>query len=81
MGILADFNIHSLLNDYKKMFFKSKKYWLIYLVLMTILGYSTIRYPTIMPSQFVVITFLVAAILGVFCIVYYYPDFVKTFEF
>lgn len=72
MGILADFNIHSLLNDYKKMFFKSKKYWLIYLVLMTILGYSTIRYPTIMPSQFVVITFLVAAILGVFCIVYYF---------
>lgn len=72
MGILANFDVHSLLIDYKNMFFKSKKYWLIYLLLVIILGFSTITYPTIMPSQFVIITFLIAAILGVFCIVFYF---------
>jgi len=72
MGGLANFEIKSALNDYKDMLFKSKKYWLIYLVLILVLGISTMHRYDILNQHFIILTFVVVAILGVFSIVFYF---------
>lgn len=71
MGSLANFEIKSIFNDYKDMLFKSKKYWLIYLVLILILGISTMKNTNILDQSFVMLTFAVVAVLGIFSIVFY----------
>ena len=58
--------------DYKDMLFKSKKYWLIYLVLIFIFGLSTAYNKNIMQINFIVLTFIVVAVLGIFCILFYF---------
>ena len=71
MGSRANFEIKSVFNDYKDMLFKSKKYWLIYLVLILILGISTMKNTNILDQSFVMLTFAVVAVLGIFSIVFY----------
>ena len=71
MGSRANFEIKSVFNDYKDMLFKSKKYWLIYLVLILILGISTMNNKNILNQHFVMLTFAVVAVLGIFSIVFY----------
>jgi len=71
MGSRANFEIKSVFNDYKDMLFKSKKYWLIYLVLILILGISTMNNKNILNKHFVMLTFAVVAVLGIFSIVFY----------
>lgn len=63
--------------DYKDMLFKSKKYWLIYLLLIFIFGLSTAYNKNITQINFIILTFIVVAVLGIFCIVFYFlhdPD-------
>lgn len=60
------------LNEYKDMLFKSKQYWLIYLVLIFVFGLSTINKKNFIHPQFAIFTFIVVAILGIFCIVFYF---------
>ena len=71
MGSWANFEIKSVFNDYKDMLFKSKKYWLIYLVLILILGISTMHNKNILDQHFVMLTFVIVAVLGIFSIVFY----------
>lgn len=72
MGSLANFEIKSTFNDYKDMLFKSKKYWLIYLVLIIVLGITTMNRYDVLNQHFVLLTFALVAILGVFSIVFYF---------
>ena len=72
MGILADFDLKSTLCDYKDMFFQSKKYWLIYLVLIFVLGLSTATQKNFSNPNFEILTFFVVAVLGIFAIVFYF---------
>ena len=60
------------LKDYKDMLFKSKKYCLVYLVLILILGLSTCGKKNLYHPQFAILTFIIVAILGIFCIVFYF---------
>ncbi len=52
-------------------FSNRKKYWLIYLVLILILGISTMKNTNILDQSFVMLTFAVVAVLGIFSIVFY----------
>ena len=71
MEFLNNFDLNSTFNDYKDMLFKSKKYWLIYLVLIFVFGLSTINKKNFIQPQFAIFTFIVMAILGIFCILFY----------
>lgn len=56
---------------FKNVLFESKKYLLIYLVFITIAGLSTVTGSNISQPKFELITFVIVAILGSFCILFY----------
>lgn len=58
--------------EYKGIFFNSKKYWLIYLLLISIMSISTLYKRNLHDPTFVVIVFVIAAVLGIFAIVFYF---------
>ena len=60
------------LNEFKDVLISSKKYWLIYLVLIIVLGLSTVTYKNVLHPGFEIGTLLVVAFLGILCIVYYF---------
>ena len=64
--------LNNTFSDYKDMLFKSKKYLLIYLVLIFVLGLSTVNKKNFIQPQFAILTFIVVAILGIFCILFYF---------
>ena len=66
------FDLKNIFNDYKNMLFKSKKYCLIYLVLIFVLGLTTINKKNFAHPEFAILTFILVAILGIFCIVFYF---------
>ena len=70
MGVFVGLN--DSLKDYKDMLFKSKKYCLIYLVLVLIFGLSTCGKKNLYHPEFVILTFIIVAILGIFCIIFYF---------
>ena len=70
MGVFVGLN--DSLKDYKDMLFKSKKYCLVYLVLVLILGLSTCGKKNLYHPEFVILTFIIVAILGIFCIIFYF---------
>ena len=70
MDVLAGLDVT--LKDYKNMLFKSKKYWLIYLVLILVLGLSTASQKNFIHPDFLILTFVLVAVLGIFCIVFYF---------
>ena len=72
MGVSTGFDVKSTIVDYKDMFFKSKKYWFIFLILTLLLGISTASQRNLASPQFVIFTFIIVAILGVFSIVFYF---------
>ena len=72
MDSFADFDLKSTFHDYKNMFIQTKKYWLIYLVLITILGLTTISQRTFRNPQNEILIFIIVAILGIFSIVFYF---------
>lgn len=51
---------------------KSKKYWLIYLIFITITLASTLSAKNFQQPQMVIVAFVIVAVLGVASIVYYY---------
>ena len=53
-------------------FLKSKKYWLIYLIFIAITCMSTLSAKNFEKPEFVVATFVIVAVLGIACIVYYF---------
>ena len=59
-------------NEFKDVFVESKKYWLIYLILIVILSFSTMTYKNIIDPTFELVALLIVAIVGVLCIVYYF---------
>lgn len=59
-------------NEFKDVFVESKKYWMIYLILMVILSLSTATYENILDPAFELVALLIVAVLGVLCIVYYF---------
>ena len=70
MDVLAGLDVT--LKDYKNMLFKSKKYWLIYLVLILVLGLSMASQKNFIHPDFLILTFVLVAVLGIFCIVFYF---------
>ena len=59
-------------NNFKENFLVSKRYWLLYLIFITILGLSTVNKNNILHPKFEILIFLIVALLGIFCIVYYF---------
>ncbi len=72
MDVVGNFDLSNTLTSYKDMFFKSKKYWLIYLVLVIIFGLTTANKKNLIHPEFAILTFVIVAILGIFCIVFYF---------
>ena len=60
------------LSEFKDVFVESKKYWLIYLILIVILSFSTVTYKNILNPAFELFALLIVAIVGILCIVYYF---------
>lgn len=60
------------LNGFKDVLLESKKYLVIYLVLIIIFGLSTATYKNLIAPGFVLSTLLLVAIVGIFCILYYF---------
>ena len=58
--------------DYKDVFFNSKKYWLIYLLLISLMCISTINKKNLQNPTFEVSVFVLVAILGILAIVFYF---------
>ena len=70
--VKSDFNLKNTFNDYRNVFFDYKKYWLVYLVFITITTSSFITRDNIVHPKFELGIFILAAILGVFCILFYF---------
>ena len=66
--IVAQFKI------FKEVFLKSKKYWLIYIVLTTFLFFSTVSKKNILHPKFEILIFCLVIVLGIFCIVFYFMN-------
>ena len=58
--------------EYKDIFFNSRKYWLIYLLLICVMGISTISTRNFQDPAFEIIIFIIVAVLGVFSIIFYF---------
>ena len=58
--------------DYKDVLFESKKYLLVYLIFITVTGISTISKKNILYPKLEIATFVLVAILGIICILYYF---------
>lgn len=56
------------------LFVKSKKYWIIYLIFITITFASTLSAKNFDKPQIVIASFVIVAILGVACILYYFKQ-------
>ena len=61
-----------MLENIAEPFVKSKKYWIIYLIFITVTLVSTLSAKNFARPQFVIATFVIVAVLGVLCIVYYF---------
>lgn len=55
-------------------FLKSKNYCLIYLILIILLGASTITNTSFKHPEFIILIFIIVAILGIFCILFYFNN-------
>ena len=62
------------LNEFKDALNSSKKYWLVYLVLIIVLGLSTASYKNVANPTFEIYTLLIVAVMGIFCITYYFMN-------
>ena len=58
--------------EYNDVFLNSKKYWLIYLLLIFVMGISTISKKNFQNPTFDIIIFIIVAFLGIFCIIFYF---------
>jgi uncharacterized membrane protein len=58
--------------EYRDTFFNSKKYWLVYLLLIGVMCISTISKKNFQNPTFYIIVFLIVAVLGILAIVFYF---------
>lgn len=63
---------NGILRGFGETLVESKKYWIIYLIVIALTCMSTITFNDLPNLQFVVPVFIIVAFLGVFCIVYYF---------
>lgn len=63
---------HDNFQELKDIFFKSKKYWLTYLILIAILGLSTVSERNFSDPTFEIIMFIIVAVMGIFSILFYF---------
>ena len=63
---------NSISMDFAQTLMESKKYWIIYLIVITLTCISTITFKNSLNPQSLVPMFIIVAFLGVFCIVYYF---------
>ena len=68
----SNFNISEKFFQYKETLLESKKYWLIYIVFIAIAFGSTLTNNNIAHPKFELIMFPLIALLGIFCITYYF---------
>lgn len=59
------------LSDCKNIFLKSKRYFLIYLIFITVCCFSITSKENILHPKFELIAFVIVAVLGIICILYY----------
>ena len=71
MNILGDLNFKNVFQEYKDVFFNSKKYWLIYLILIILAFVSLMDINDYNNPKLEIISFIVFSITGIFCICYY----------
>ena len=57
---------------FKQTLAESKRHWIVYLVLIVILGLSTAGWKNIIEPEFELITLILVSLIGIFCIVYYF---------
>ena len=70
--MFEDFDINNKFEGYKTTLLESKKYWIIYLGLILITCLSTVTSQNLAHPKFELMMFFIVAILGIFCIVYYF---------
>lgn len=70
--IISDFDLKNTFSDYKNVFLESKKYWFIYLAFIAIAFLSTLTKKNIAHPKLELAAFVLIAVLGVFCILYYF---------
>jgi len=58
--------------ELKNLFFESKKYWLTYLILIIVLGLSTVSKRNFANPTFEITVFVIVAVMGIFSILFYF---------
>ena len=58
--------------EFKNLFFKSSKYWILYLVLIAVLALSTVSKRNFTNPTFEIAIFIIVAIMGIFSILFYF---------
>ena len=58
--------------SFTKTLMQSKKYWIIYLILIAVTCASTLSFKNFEHPQFIICTFIITAVLGILCITYYF---------
>lgn len=66
MNILGDLNFKNVFQEYKDVFFNSKKYWLIYLILIILAFVSLMDINDYNNPKLEIISFIVFSITGIF---------------
>lgn len=64
--------IRSKTSEYYNVFLNSKKYWILYLLFISITSFSMISKKNIIHPKFELLIFIVVAILGILCILYFF---------
>ena len=61
-----------MLGSVAECFIQSRKYWIIYLIFIAVTCASTLSAKNFANPQFTIATFLIVAVLGIFCIIFYF---------
>ena len=65
-----NFSIKDIFITYKNALSESRKYWIVYLVFLSLFSLSMIKPENIYHPKFEILCFILVALLGIFCIVY-----------
>ena len=68
---MENINLKDTISNYKAIFLSSKRYWLLYILFITICCFSIVSGKNMHHPKFELMTFFIVAILGIFCILYY----------
>ena len=68
---MENIDLKNSLSNYKNVFLGSKRYWALYLLFITVCCFSIVSGKNLHHPKFELITFIVVAVLGIICILYY----------